>query len=128
MRKGSRLFGSDLSRIPYRLLYLAILAFCCIGAYSLTNAVFDVYLAALFGLIGYVFVRLGCEPAPLILGFILGPLMEENLRRALLLSRGDIGVLFTEPLSFVMLTVAGALVLLMLIPAIARNRKRAFSG
>ena len=117
-----------LIKIPYRLLYLAILAFCCIGAYSLTNAVFDVYLAALFGLIGYVFVRLGCEPAPLILGFILGPLMEENLRRALLLSRGDIGVLFTEPLSLAMLIVAGALVLLMLIPAIARNRNRAFSG
>ncbi len=95
-----------LLKVPYRLLYLAVLAVCCIGAYSLSNAVFDVYLAGLFALVGYVFMRLGCEPAPLILGFILGPLMEENLRRALLLSRGNITVLITEPLSLLLMIVA----------------------
>ena len=72
--------------VPYRLLYPSILLFCCIGVYSLSNQPFDVMLAALFGILGYIFVKLECEPAPLILGFILGPMMEENLRRAMLLS------------------------------------------
>jgi TctA family transporter len=116
-----------LLKVPYRLLYLAILAVCCIGAYSLSNAVFDVYLAGLFALVGYVFIRLGCEPAPMILGFILGPLMEENLRRALVLSRGNVVVFLTEPLSLILLMVAAALVLLMLIPALASGREQAFS-
>jgi putative tricarboxylic transport membrane protein len=75
--------------VPYRVLYPAILAFCCIGVYTLNNNDFDVYMATLFGALGYVFYKLRCEPAPLLLGFILGPMMEENLRRALLLSRGD---------------------------------------
>src|SRR5438876_1991347 len=75
--------------VPYRMLYPAILLFCCIGVYSLSNSVFDVYITGLFGLLGYVFVKLECEPAPLMLGFVLGPMMEENLRRAMLLSRGD---------------------------------------
>src|ERR671912_1287977 len=78
-----------LLKVPYRLLFPSILLFCAIGVYSLNNSSFEVALAALFGLMGYVFYKLGCEPAPLVLGFILGPLMEENLRRALLLSRGD---------------------------------------
>ena len=75
--------------VPYRFLFPAILTFCCIGLYTLNNSSFDVYIAVIFGLIGYLFYKLGCEPAPLLLGFILGPMMEENLRRALLLSRGD---------------------------------------
>src|SRR5216684_6166028 len=75
--------------VPYRILYPSILVFCCIGVYSISNAPFDVMQTAAFGVVGYVFVKLECEPAPLILGFILGPLMEENLRRAMLLSRGD---------------------------------------
>jgi putative tricarboxylic transport membrane protein len=75
--------------VPYRFLYPAILSFCCIGLYTLNNNNFDVFMAAAFGIVGVVFYKLGCEPAPLLLGFILGPMMEENLRRALLLSRGD---------------------------------------
>ena len=75
--------------MPYRFLFPAIMAFCCIGLYTLNNNNFDVFMAAGFGVVGYVFYKLGCEPAPLLLGFILGPMMEENLRRALLLSRGD---------------------------------------
>lgn len=117
-----------LLKVPYRLLYLGILAFCCVGAYSLSNAVFDVYLVGLFAVVGFVFLRLGCEAAPLILGFILGPLMEENLRRALLLSRGDIAVLVTEPLSLLLLLTAVGLVALMLVPAFGRKREQAFSG
>ncbi len=85
--------------VPYRMLYPAILLFCCIGVYSLNNSTFDVYTTAFFGLIGYFFIKLECEPAPMILGYVLGPLMEENLRRAMLLSRGDPTVFFTRPIS-----------------------------
>ncbi len=85
--------------VPYRFLFPAITLFCCIGVYTLNNNTFDVHLTALFALIGYAFYKLGCEPAPLLLGFILGPMMEENLRRALLLSRGDWTVFVTRPLS-----------------------------
>ncbi len=98
-----------LLQVPYRLLYPAILVFCCIGVYSLQNNVFDVLMTAVFGVLGWLFVKLDCEPAPLLLGFILGPMMEENLRRALLLSRGDPTVFVTRPIS------RGA----------ARNRRRA---
>ncbi len=79
----------QLLKVPYRLLYPAILVFCGIGVYSINNNPFDVTVTAVFGLLGYIFYKLRCEPAPLILGFILGPMMEENLRRAMLLSRGD---------------------------------------
>jgi len=112
--------------VPYRLLYPSILLFICVGVYSLSNQPFDVMLAALFGLLGYVFVKLECEPAPLILGFILGPLMEENLRRAMLLSRGDATVFFTKPISGVLLGVAIALLLITLAPAVRNTREVAF--
>jgi len=112
--------------VPYRLLYPSILLFCCIGVYSLSNAPFDVMLTALFGLLGYVFVKLECEPAPLILGFILGPLMEENLRRAMLLSRGDATVFFTKPISAVLLGIALALLLITLAPTVRKTREVAF--
>ncbi len=112
--------------VPYRLLYPAILLFCCFGVYSLSNAPFDVLLTALFGLLGYVFVKLECEPAPLILGFILGPLMEENLRRALLLSRGDATVFFTKPISGVLLGIAIVLLLVTLAPAVRKTRDVVF--
>src|SRR5438270_9946255 len=92
--------------VPYRFLYPAILLFCCIGVYSLSNTHVDVMLAGFFGLLGWVFVKLGCEPAPLLLGFILGPPMEENLRRAMLLARGDFTVFLTRPISLGMLVVA----------------------
>jgi TctA family transporter len=85
--------------VPYRFLYPAILTFCCIGVYSVNNQTFDVFMAAAFGVIGYLFLKLKCEPAPLLLGFVLGPMMEENFRRSLLLSRGDFTVFVTRPLS-----------------------------
>jgi putative tricarboxylic transport membrane protein len=112
--------------VPYRLLYPSILLFCCVGVYSLSNQRFDVLLTALFGLLGYVFVKLECEPAPLTLGFILGPLMEENLRRAVLLSRGDMTVFFTTPISGGLLGIAGALLLITLVPAVRKTRQVAF--
>ena len=115
-----------LLKVPYGLLYPAILLFCCIGVYSLSNTVFDVMMTVLFGLIGYLFAKLKCESAPLLLGFVLGPLMEENLRRALLLSRGDWTVFVTRPLSLTLLLMAGALLTLVLLPAVRKTRATAF--
>ncbi len=116
----------QLLKVPYKWLYPAILTFCCIGAYSVNNNPFDVYMTAAFGIVGYVFYKLECEPAPLILGFILGPMMEENLRRAMLLSRGDPTVFFTRPLSLTLLLMAAALLLLVALPAIKSSREQAF--
>jgi len=115
-----------LLQVPYRLLYPAILLFSCIGVYSIQNNVFDVLMTALFGLLGWIFVKLECEPAPLLLGFILGPMMEENLRRALLLSRGDPTVFLTRPLSAVMLGMAMLLLLIIVAPSISKKRQEAF--
>jgi TctA family transporter len=115
-----------LLQVPYRLLYPAILVFCCIGVYSLQNNVFDVLMTVLFGFVGWLFVKLECEPAPLLLGFILGPLMEENLRRALLLSRGDPTVFFSRPLSASLLAAAAVLLLIVAAPQIRRKREEAF--
>ena len=112
--------------IPYRYLYPAIIVFCAIGVFSLNNAIFDVYLMALFGVVGYVFKKLDCEPAPLLLGFILGPMMEEYLRRALLLSKGDPGVLVTRPISATMLALAAILMTLVLLPSFSKTREEAF--
>ena len=112
--------------VPYRLLYPSILLFCCVGVYSISNQPFDVMLAALFGVLGYVFIKLECEPAPLILGFILGPMMEENLRRTMLLSRGDATVFFTKPISGALLAVAILLLLITLAPAVRKTRNAAF--
>src|SRR5262252_1151017 len=112
--------------VPYRLLYPSILVFCCIGVYSISNSPFDVMQTAVFGVVGYVFAKLECEPAPLILGFILGPLMEENLRRAMLLSRGDPLVFFQRPISLAMLLIAFALLAVVLAPAVRKKREEAF--
>ncbi len=112
--------------VKYDYLFPAILIFCCIGVYSISNASMDVLLAALFGFIGYAFVKFDMEPAPLLLGFVLGPMMEENLRRALLLSRGDPAVFFTRPISLTLLIISGFLLLLMLAPTIKRKREEAF--
>lgn len=112
--------------VPYRLLYPAILLFCCIGVYSINNASFDVVLTAGFGLLGYLCHKLDCEPAPLLLGFILGPLMEENLRRAMVFSRGDASVFFLRPISLGMLVAAVSLLFLTIIPAVGRKREEAF--
>jgi len=112
--------------VPYRLLYPAIIVFCCIGVYTVNNNVFDVFLTAAFGFLGYVFQKLGCEGAPLLLGFVLGPMMEENFRRSLLLSRGDFTVFFTRPLSASLLVAAAILVVVVTIPAIKKTREVAF--
>ena len=112
--------------VPYRVLYPAILLFCCVGVYSLNNNVFEVALTVLFGVVGWLFIKLKCEPAPLLLGFILGPLMEENLRRALLLSRGDWSTFVTRPLSLGLLVAAILLVVIVLSPAISKKRHEAF--
>ncbi|QDF97026.1 hypothetical protein CJ010_11070 [Azoarcus sp. DD4] len=114
--------------VPYRMLYPAILLFCCIGVYSVNNSLFDVVLAVAFGLLGYLFIKLRCEPAPLLLGFVLGPMMEENLRRAMLLSRGDPSVFVTRPLSLTLLLLAAALILVMALPGIRATREVAFAG
>lgn len=112
--------------VPYHFLYPAILVFCCIGAFSLGNKVFDIYLLAGFGVLGYVFSKLKCEPAPLLLGFILGPMMEEYLRRALLLSRGDFSVLVTRPISATMLAIAAIALIVVFMPSIRKKREEAF--
>src|SRR5262245_8910781 len=116
----------QLLTVPYRMLYPAILVLCCIGVYSINNNSFDFYITALFGVIGYLFYKLKCEPAPLLLGFILGPMMEENLRRAMLLSRGDPTTFFTRPLSLGLLLGALALVIVVTLPAIKSKREEAF--
>ena len=115
-----------LLKIPYRFLYPAILVFCCIGVYTVNNTVFDVYVTAGFGLIGYLFFKLGCEPPPLLLGFVLGPMMEENFRRALLLSRGDFTTFLTRPLSLGLLIAAALLVVIVALPAVKKTREEAF--
>jgi putative tricarboxylic transport membrane protein len=112
--------------VPYRWLFPAIVLFCAIGVYSTNNNTFDVWLVGIFGFIGYMFIKLGCEPAPLLLGFILGPMMEENLRRALLLSRGNWSVLVTRPLSAGLLAAALLLVVIVALPAIKAKRAEAF--
>ena len=112
--------------VPYRHLFPAILVFCCIGLFTLNNNNFDVYMAAGFGLIGYLFYKLGCEPAPLLLGFILGPMMEENLRRALRIGRGDWSLFLTRPLSAGLLLAALALLVVVMLPSIKSKREEAF--
>jgi TctA family transporter len=113
--------------VPYRFLFPAIVLFCAIGAFSLANTTFDIYLMALFGVLGYLFTKLDCEPAPLLLGYVLGPMMEEYLRRALILSRGDPVVFLTSPISAALLALSLLVALTVLLPAIARTREEAFS-
>ena len=112
--------------IPYRHLYPAILVFCCIGVYTVNNTNFDIFMTAAFGIAGYLFFKLGCEAPPLLLGFVLGPMMEENFRRALLLARGDFTVFFTRPLSLGLLIAAAALVVIVTLPAVKKTREEAF--
>jgi TctA family transporter len=112
--------------VPYRWLFPAIVLFCAMGVYTTNNNTFDVWMVAAFGFIGYVFIKLGCEPAPLLLGFILGPMMEEHLRRALLLSRGDWSVFLTRPLSAGLLAAAAFLLVIVALPSIKAKRQEAF--
>jgi putative tricarboxylic transport membrane protein len=112
--------------VPYHMLYPAILMFCSIGVFSLNNNQFDVYLMALFGLLGYIFAKLDCEPAPMLLGFIIGPMMEEYLRRALLLSRSDPMVFLNRPISATMLGIAALALIVVALPVLRKKRDEAF--
>ncbi len=112
--------------VPYRWLFPAIVLFCAIGVYSTNNNTWDVWMVGIFGFVGYLFIKLDAEPAPLLLGFILGPMMEENLRRALLLSRGDWSVFVSRPLSAGLLAVALLLVVIVALPSIKAKREEAF--
>jgi TctA family transporter len=114
--------------VPYHFLYPVILVLCAIGVYSLSNTTMDIYLMALFGLLGYIFRRLDCEPAPLLLGMVLGPMMEEYLRRALLLSRGDPTVFLRRPISATLLALALAGLVIAILPTVAKKREAAFQG
>ncbi|WP_373981294.1 tripartite tricarboxylate transporter permease [Achromobacter sp. JD417] len=115
-----------LLRVPYRMLFPAILVFCTIGVYSLNYNAFDIFMFAIFGIIGYVWSKLGCEGAPLLLGLVLGPMMEENFRRALLLSRGEFSTFVTRPLSATLLALAAILLVLVALPALRKKREEAF--
>jgi TctA family transporter len=117
-----------LLRTPNHYLYPVILIFCAIGAYSLKNNALDVMLMAAFGVLGYFFVRGGFEPAPLILGFVLGPMLEENLRRSMTMSFGDPTTFFTRPISLGILVFTAAAVLLMAVPSLRKKREDAFEG
>jgi putative tricarboxylic transport membrane protein len=112
--------------VPYKWLFPSIVLFCAIGVYSTNNNTWDIWMVAMFGIVGYGFIKLGVEPAPLLLGFILGPMMEENLRRALLLSRGDWSVLATRPISAGLLLAALLLLTIVLLPAVKSKRAEAF--
>jgi putative tricarboxylic transport membrane protein len=116
-----------LLRVPYRLMFPSIVIFCAIGIYSVNNAPVDVILAGVFGLVGYWLIKHDFEPAPLLLGMVLGPLMEENLRRALLISRGDWTVFLTRPLSAVLLAIAAFLLVLTVLPFLRAKRDEVFT-
>jgi putative tricarboxylic transport membrane protein len=116
-----------LLRVPYRHLFPMIVIFCCIGIYSVNNAPFDVFMTAIFGLVGYWLVKHDFEPAPMLLGYVLGPLMEENLRRAMLIARGDPSVFVTRPISGGLLFVAAILLIIAILPAIRQKREVVFT-
>jgi putative tricarboxylic transport membrane protein len=111
-----------LLKVPYRLLFPAIMAFSAIGIYSVNNSSFEIYLTALFGIIGFVWIKLGCSPAPMLLGFVLGPMMEEHLRRAMLMSKGDPSVFFTRPISLAFLVATLAILIIMIAPTVRQRR------
>ncbi|GLK83174.1 hypothetical protein GCM10017653_12430 [Ancylobacter defluvii] len=113
-------------RIPYRRLVPAIMLFCCIGAYAVNNSPFDVVVLFAAGLFGYAISRLGCEPTPLLLAFIIGPMLEENLRRAMLVAHGDAMTFVHKPISLTLLVVAAALILLAVLPSVRRRREEVF--
>ena len=112
--------------VPYHYLFPAILVFCGIGVFSLNNTEFDIYLMALFGVLGYICIKLDCEPAPMLLAFILGPLMEEYMRRALLLSRGDPMIFLRRPISATLLAIGVVAIVAASLPAFYRKREEAF--
>jgi putative tricarboxylic transport membrane protein len=115
-----------LLKVPYRLMFTMILLFCCIGIYSINNNPADVFFTAFFGLVGYVLIKLGLEPAPMLLGFVLGRLMEEKLRQALALSEGSFMTFVERPIAFVLLLLALAVMVVAVLPSVRRGREEAF--
>ncbi|WP_149536778.1 tripartite tricarboxylate transporter permease [Siccirubricoccus phaeus] len=115
-----------LLQVPYAYLFPAIIVFCAVGTYTVDNSTGDVVLMAVFGVLGYVFRKLDCEPAPLMLGLVLGPLLEENFRRAMVLADGDVTIFVTRPISLGFLLAAAALLAAVLLPSIRRGRQEAF--
>jgi putative tricarboxylic transport membrane protein len=115
-----------LLRVPYRLLFPSIIVFCCIGIYSINNSPTDVMISAMYGVVGYWLIKHDFEAAPMLLGFVLGPLMEENLRRAMLIARGDATVFFTRPISGGLLAIAILLLILAVLPMIRKRREEVF--
>jgi TctA family transporter len=116
----------SLLRVPYRLMFPAIVLFCCIGTYSINNSAFEVGLMLMFAALGVFFIKVGAEPAPFILGFILGPLMEENFRRAMMISRGDLTVFLTRPISGFLLFLSLLLLIILILPAVRSKRAAVF--
>jgi len=116
-----------LLKVPYRLLFPAILMFCCIGIYSINSLPTDVMFIGFFGLVGYMLIKFGFEPAPMLLGFVLGRLMEENLRRALIISRGSLETFIERPVSAGLLAVAAILLVIALLPSIRKGRDEVFT-
>jgi len=114
--------------VPYRFLFPAIVCFCVIGLYTLSNNNFDIYLAGVFAAIGFAFIKLRCEAGPLLLGMVLGPMLEENLRRTLLVARGDWSVIITRPISGTLVVLAGLMLVAALLPSVRQRRDRAFGG
>jgi TctA family transporter len=115
-----------LLRVPYRVLFPAIVAFACIGTYSINQNAWDVYAIVFFGILGYFLVKVGCEPAPLLLGFVLGPLLENHLLRALIISHGDPTTFVTRPISLFLLVIAAVALVLAILPSIRRKREVVF--
>ena len=105
---------------------MVIVGFCSIGIYSVNSNIFDLYSVAFFGFVGYVLVKLRCEPAPLLLGFVLGPLLEENLRRAMILSRGDFSTFVSRPISATLLILTVAVLVVVLLPSVRKKREEVF--
>jgi TctA family transporter len=114
--------------IPYRVLFPAIVAFAAIGTFSIALNPWHIFAIAFFGLLGYVLIKLGFEPAPFLLGFVLGPLLEDHLRRALIISRGDPTIFIERPVSAALLFVAAAALVLAILPAIRQKREEVIVG
>jgi putative tricarboxylic transport membrane protein len=109
--------------VPYRLLFPAIFVFCCIGVFTVDNKIFDIYVLAALSAVAYALLKLDCEPAPLILGFILGPMMEEQMRRAMMINFGDVTIFLTRPISACFLVAAAAMMLLIALPSLRAKRE-----
>jgi TctA family transporter len=112
--------------LPYYLMFPCIVITCCIGSFNVSNNPFDVYMLAVFGVIGYIFVKLDCEPAPFLLGFVLGPMLEDHFRRAMMISRGSPMIFLTHPISAVLLGIAALTLLAVLLPTVSKFRGEAF--